>query len=251
MKIKQLLIPVFALLVAFSSQAQTADEIIAKYFENTGGYANWAKVDGMKMTGKGLQGGMEFPMLNISMKDGRQLSSFTIQGKEIKQNVYDGTTLWSTNFGTMKAEKSDAESTENHKANLGGEFPVPFYEYKKLGYKVELLGKETVDGTEAYKIKLTKNPIKVDGKSTESIELYYFDLDNGVPIMMETEMTSGPAKGMTIQVRMSDYQEVNGLIYPFTISQAVKGQGVMFTMKLTSVEVNPKIDASVFAIPAN
>jgi outer membrane lipoprotein-sorting protein len=251
MKIKHLLSLILVALVSLSSQAQTAEEIIAKYFENIGGYTNWAKVDGIKMTGKGLQGGMEFPMLSLSMKDGRQLSSFTVQGKEIKQNVYDGTTLWSTNFNTMKAEKSDAESTDNHKANLGGDFPMPFFDYKKFGYKVELLGKETIDGTEAYKIKLTKNPTKVDGKSTESIELYYFDLDNGVPIMMESEMTSGPAKGMTIQVRMSDYQEVNGLLYPFTISQGAKGQGVMFTMKLSAVEINPKVDASLFAMPAN
>jgi len=58
MKILKLL--TLALLISFASSvnAQTADEILANYFENTGGLDNWNKLEGIKMMAKINQGGM-------------------------------------------------------------------------------------------------------------------------------------------------------------------------------------------------
>ncbi|HAC24847.1 MAG TPA: outer membrane lipoprotein-sorting protein [Cytophagales bacterium] len=239
---------VFALaLVAGVAQAQTADEILAKYFENTGGVDKWNSLNGIKMVAKVNQDGMEIPLEIVQLKDGRQMTKITFQGKVIMQGVYDGTTLWSHNFMTMKAEKSDAESTENFKKEIG-EFPDAVLNYKGKGYKAELLGKETVDGTETYKIKLVKKPILVDGKETENVVFYYFDAENFVPLMTETEIKSGPAKGMVSQSKMSDYQEVSGLMMPFSMSQGVKGQPGQ-PLTITAIELNPAVDAAAFKFP--
>ncbi len=248
MKLKSLALAV-ALICSFASYAQTADEILAKYFENTGGIAKWKTLEGIKMSAKVNQGGMEIPLDIYQLKDGRQMTVVNFQGKEFKQGVYDGTTLWSTNFQTMKGEKSDAEATENFKKDIG-DFPDPFLNYKARGFKVELLGKETVDGTETFKIKLTKSPIKVDGKQEDNIAYYYFDTENFVPIQQESEIKSGPGKGAISQVKMSDYQEVsNGLLLPFSMTQGVKGEpGAPIT--ITAIEVNPKVDPKIFALPA-
>lgn len=241
---------VFALaLVAGIAQAQTADEILAKYFENTGGIDKWKAVQGIKITAKANQGGMEFPIEMIFMKDGRQLTKYTVQGKEVKQGVYDGSSLWSHNSMTMKAEKADAESTENLKANLGSEYPFVFIDYKARGHKLEMIGKESVDGTETFKLKLTKNPIKVDGKAEESVEFYYFDTENFIPLMSESEIKSGQAKGMTVQGKFSDFQEVDGLMMPFSWMQGIKGQPGGSPLTITAFEVNPKVDASTFKFP--
>jgi len=241
----------FALLFFFigttAAQAQTADEIIANYFENTGGIEKWKALQGVKFSAKVNQGGMEIPLEIVQLKDGRQMTTITFQGKEIKQGVFDGNTLWSTNFMTMKAEKSDAEATENFKLDIG-EFPDPFLNYKERGLKVELLGKENVEGSETFKIKLTKKPIKVDGKETDNIAYYYFDAENFVPIMIESEINSGQAKGMISQNKMSDYQEVNGLMMPFSMAQGIKGQGSQ-SLTISKIELNPKVDAAAFAIP--
>jgi outer membrane lipoprotein-sorting protein len=230
------------------AQAQTVDEIIAKYFENTGGVEKWKAVQNLKMTAKGKQGAMEFPLTIFQLKDGRQLTSFTLQGKDIKQGVYDGHSLWSHNFSNMKAEKSDAEATENFQQDLG-EFPDPFLNYKERGLKVELLGKEKVDGTETFKIKLTKKPIKVDGTPTDNIVFYYFDAENFVPLMSESEVKSGPGKGMIIQNKMSDYQEVNGLMFPFSMAQGAKGQPGGFQIAVSKIEINAPVDDKEFAFP--
>jgi len=248
MKLKFLAI-ITAIAFTLPVQAQSVDEILAKYFENTGGLAKWKAVQSVKMSAKVNQGGMEFPLTIIQLKDGRQATVVTFQGAEIKQGVYDGTNLWSTNFMTRKAEKSDAESTENFKANLG-DFPDPFLDYKAKGYKVELLGKENVDGAEAFKIKLTKKPIKVDGKLTDNVSFYYFDAENFVPILIEQEVQSGPMKGKISQSKMSDYQEAGGIMFPFSMSQGIKGEGSQ-PITITAVEVNAKIDDAIFTMPAD
>ena len=247
---RKFLLSLLTVACALVSNAQTADEIISKYFENTGGVDKWKALEGIKMSAKVNQGGMELPIEIVQLKDGRQMTSISFQGKEIKQGVFDGSTLWSTNFQTMKGEKSDAEATENFKLDIG-EFPDPFLSYKERGLKVELLGKETVDGSETFKLKLTKKPIKVDGKVTDNVVFYYFDVENFVPLMSETEMTSGPMKGMVGQNKFSDYQEVNGLMMAFSLAQGVKGQPGGSPLMITAVELNPKVDAAIFSFPAD
>jgi outer membrane lipoprotein-sorting protein len=246
---RKLIMSLVVLAGAFVAQAQTADEIIAKYFENTGSLAKWKAVEGVKMTAKVNQGGMEIPLELFFMKDGRQMTKVNFQGKIIKQGVFDGANLWSTNFMNQKAEKSDAEATENMKANLGSDYPFVFMNYKDKGFKIEMMGKESVEGTETFKIKMTKNPIKVDGKSEETVEFYYFDSENFVPLMVESEIKSGQGKGMIAQSKFSDFQEVGGLMIPFSWAQGAKGQPNGPPLVITNVELNPKVEQSEFAFP--
>lgn len=247
---KILLIAIAAFLFTNVAYAQTANEIIDKYFENTGGKAKWEAVQGVKMSAKMNMQGMDLPLTMVQLKDGRQFTSIVFQGMTFYQGVYDGSTLWGTNQMTMKAEKSDAEATENFKLTAALDFPDPFLNYASKGYKAELIGKETIEGSETFKIKLTKKPIKVDGKETENVTFYYFDAENFVPLVIETEVKSGPGKGMISQVKMSDYQEVDGLMFPFSTSFGAKGQPGGQALTMTAVELNPKVEATLFAFPA-
>ncbi len=244
---KKITLLLFAICTSFTMNAQTADEILVTYFENIGGLENLKKVEGMKMIANISQQGMEIPLEIVQLKSGKQMSLITFQGMEVKQGVFDGETLWSTNFQTMKAEKSDAEATANMKLEMN-DFPDPFIDYKEKGYTVELLGKETIDGAETFKIKLIREPVTVDGKQEESVTFYFFDAENFVPIAVQTEIKSGQAKGMVSEVTFSDYQEVDGLYFPFSLTQGIKGQpGAPIT--ITSIELNPAIDDNAFAFP--
>lgn len=238
------------LLLAFTpiTTAQTADEILANYFENTGGLENWKKVKSMKYEGSVNFQGMELPIEMVQKSDGKSYMKADFQGQTFYQNVFDGETLWATNQMTMAAEKSDAEATANYKTDIN-DFPDPFIDYASKGHSVELIGMETVDGTETFKIKLTKEPKMYDGKEEQDITFYYFDTENFVPIVVEKEIKGGPAAGMVGQTKMSDYQEVEGLYFPFSITEGAKGQpgGQEITMK--NIIVNPEVDDSVFAFP--
>jgi len=53
---------------------------------------------------------------------------------------------------------------------------------------------------------------------------------------------------MISETKMSDYQEVEGLYFPFSISQGVKdGQSQPIT--LDKIELNPQVDDSEFKFP--
>jgi hypothetical protein len=250
MKIFKLVFIVIILFAAVPMMAQTedsssnftADQIIDNYFENTGGMEAWGKLEGMKMIGSANAQGMEIPVEMYQMKDGKQLLKINIQGQDMTQYAFDGEAMWTTNFQTMLPEKSDAESTENMKKQAK-DFPSPFYNYKEKGFTAELVGAETKEGTETFKIKLTQKPVMLNGVEVPNVSFHYFDAENFVPIVVEVEMREGPMKGQMGVSTFSDYQEVEGLYFPFAISMS--GQGIT----LKEILVNPEVDMAMFSFP--
>ena len=227
--------------------AQSLDEIIDNYFENTGGKDQWEKLEGLKLSAKINQMGMEIPLDIVQLKSGKQLTEINFQGQSIKQGVFDGNVLWSINMMTQKPEKSDQETTDNVKREMG-DFPDPFLNYKDKGYVAELIGKEEIDGAECFKIKLTKKPLVIDGNEVENVSFYFFDTENFVPIVVHSEIKSGPMKGQVSEIKMSDYQEVEGLYFPFSMVQGLKGQEGQ-TITFDQISINPEIEDSEFDFP--
>jgi len=220
------------LLAAFSlicllANAQTADEIIEKYFENTGGKDAWNKITGLQYNASVNTQIGEIPLVMYNSKSGSYVK-MTVQGNEITQFAFDGETAWGMNMMSMQAEKQDNETTENVKRALK-EFPDPFLNSKENGFTIELLGKEAIEGTDCFKLKLTKNY---------------------VPILVEAEIKSGPAKGNISQTFFSNYQEVNGLYFSFSFTQGVKGYPGQ-AINIKSVEINPEVNQSLFIFPEN
>jgi len=247
MKFLRTLLFSLGLLASATVSAQDADQIIENYLDAIGGEDNWKNLKGIKYMGKGIQQGQEFPGYMIMLNDGKQLQAYEIQGKTMKDGVFDGQTLWNTNFMNMKAEKASQEETENFKLDAN-DFPDSFIDFKEKGYTATFLGEETMDGVDTYKIKLVKEPHTIDGQPVDDILFYYFDTESYVPIAMETEIKSGPGKGQIYKTTMSDYQEVNGLYFAFTTTEYV-GQQEIITIALDSVELNPEVESGLFDFP--
>ncbi|NND62429.1 MAG: outer membrane lipoprotein-sorting protein [Flavobacteriaceae bacterium] len=246
--IKTLLLAVLFMAVSPILTAQTAEEIVANYFENTGGLESWNSIESIKYDGKVDLGGMVIPFTRYVTKDGKSATTADVQGQMFYQDVFDGETLWGTNQMTMSAEKSDAESTANYKMEAK-DLISPLLGYKEKGYSLELLGTETVEGTETFKLKLDTEPYLVDGAEQPNSVYFYFDTENFVPIIEERTITSGPAKGMVITLTYSDYEEVDGIYFPFSMTQGVKDQPGGQTLTMTAIELNGDFDDSVFTFP--
>ncbi|RLD28936.1 MAG: outer membrane lipoprotein-sorting protein [Bacteroidetes bacterium] len=229
-------------------EAQSVEEIIENYVENIGGQEAWSKITSMKVTGVGKQQGIDYPFIASYMKDGRTIIDVNLQGNSFIVEAFDGENAWSMNFQTQKAEALDSESSINYKNEAKDNLTDAFFNYKAKGYSVELLGKEEWEGTECYKIKLTKTPVLVDGKEEENIDMYFFDTENYVPIAIESVIMSGPAKGATSQTLISDYQEVNGLYVAFSRIEKFNGQ-VSLELVFNVVEFNVALDESIFKMP--
>lgn len=236
------------LLIAAGSvtQAQeiSAEQIVANYTEAIGGMEAWSKIDNMVMTASTSMRGMDFPLEMIQQKDGKSITTFEFQGKEMVQEAFDGETLWGVNFMTMKPEKSDSELTENKKRAIG-EFPDALLSYKEMGYALALEGEDNVDGVDCYKLKVEKKSQLAEGEEVDNIVYYYMDKENFIPISMEQEVPSGPMKGQAVKVFFSDYQEVDGLYWPFSINTKY-GEGFEQGVTIESIELNKTIDDSIF-----
>ena len=243
MKLFKTLIIAITIVAVTPLNAQTADEIINNYFENTGGTENWEKLEGTKMEAEADAQGMTIPVELLSTKDGKQLVKINLQGQEMTQVSFDGETMWTTNFMTMSPEKSDQETTDNMKKQMK-DFPSPLFNYKDKGYIVELIGNETIEGTDTFKIKLTQEPLLVDGIEEANVTYYYFETENFVPIVTETKISQGPMKGQMSKTTLSDYEEVDGLYFPFSMNMG--GQ----TITIKNIVLNPEVTDAMFAFPA-
>jgi len=225
-----------------SVSAQTVDEIIDNYIENTGGLEAWNNLGSAKFVGSASGQGMDIPVVMVQTKDGKQHLTVTFQGQEFVQFAFDGETMWSTNFMTMLPEKNDNETTDLMKKQAK-DFPTPFLNYKEKGFTVELLGNETMEGIDTFKVQLTQEPLLVDGIEESNVSYYYFDTENFVPIAVETVVRQGPMKGQTAKTTFSDYDEVEGLYFAFSMD--MNGQPITFS----EIVLNPEIDLNIFTFP--
>ena len=64
-----------------------------------------------------------------------------------------------------------------------------------------------------------------------------------MPIATESEVQQGPMKGQTVTNTMSDYQEVEGLYFPFDMG--ISGQN----LNVKEITLNPETNDEMFSFP--
>lgn len=231
-----------------SAFSQTAEEIIAGYVKVVGGEEAIRKNQTWKLTAKVDMGGMELPVIFLKAPNKMKVYAM-FQGMTFVQQAYDGITAWKTNQMTMKAEKSTSEEAANLAQDLLEE-PDVMITYKSLGYSVQKVDDEVVDGTDCYAIKMTKKPHLSEGKPVDNIVTYFIDKSTKALLMTRTQAQEGPMKGSLVETLFSDYQEAGGIFIPFsmTIRMAnMPGQ----TIKFEKAEANVTIDDKEFAYDVN
>ena len=221
-------------------QAQSADEVIDNYFEVTGGKDGWKNIESVEMSGKATMQGMEFPMSMTMKKPGKVYQEISFQGKKIV-SAFDGSTGWMINPMAMMMEptklpEDQLEQFEDQKVE------DDLLDYATKGHEVAYEGTEDVSGTECHKVKLTKK----EG----DIEYHFFDTDTGIKIMQRSFLKSGPAKGQAAETFFADYDEVDGLYFPFSLESKVNGQTV-FQATMAEVKLNTGVSDDLFAFPEN
>lgn len=215
------------------------DKIIDNYFKNTGGKDHWEKLQATKTEASMNASGMEVSMEYYQTKNGKQLYIIDFQGQKYTQSAFDGNVLWGTNPVGGETYKIEDASTIATMKNQMKNFPSPFLNYKKKGFKVQSMGTETRNGIEMYKLKLTQPPSIVDGVETANISYHYFDTKSYFLIISE----NGDAKEQLTTITMGDYKESDGLYFPFSIS--IAGQ----TLIIKKITPNPPINENMFSFP--
>ena len=220
--------------------AQTVDEIIAKNVQARGGMDKLKAVQSIKATATMAMGpGMEAPAVMIQKRGYMTRMEFTIQGLTGIQ-AYDGKSAWQVMPFMGKKDPELMSADEAKEIEENADIDGPLVDYKSKGHQVELLGKEKLEGTDAYKLKVTlKNG---------DVQTIYIDADSSLEIKEETKRTVRGTE-QVIETSIGDYKEVNGIILPFAFEGGVKGSAEKQKITISKFEFNVPVEDSLFKMP--
>ncbi len=228
------------MLVTASLQAENLDDVLAKHWQALGGKDKIAAVQSARMTVKQTFGPQEVPASIVWQRPDKVRIEFTMQGLTGIQ-AYDGKTAWMVMpfLGKNDPEEMTGDDLKDiiQQADL---VEGPLFNWKEKGHTVEFLGEDTIEGTPAWKLKLT---LKNGDEST-----IWFDKDAYLMIKSESKRKRGEQE-MDLETSFGDYKEVDGLLFPFSIETKAKGQPQGMTITVQSIELNPTLDPAVFAMP--
>jgi Outer membrane lipoprotein-sorting protein len=236
-------VPVLAAAFAFAcvARAQTVDEVIAKNIQAHGGLEKLKSINSARTTAKFTQGSFRAEVMQENKRPGKVREEFIIQGMAQVQ-AYDGKAGWQINpFGGRK----DAElmSQDDLKSLVvDADIDGPLLDYKEKGHKAELVGHDSVEGTDCYKVKLSMK--------NGDVRYYYLDTDSFLELKLEIQSTIRGALQET-EIYYGDYEKVNGVYYPFSVEQAPKGSSTRAQISVEKVEQNVPLDDAHFSVPAS
>lgn len=227
-------------LAAFQStlMAQTADEILEKHFEAIGGKDKLNSVQTMKMTGSvEIQPGMTAPMTMQVVNNKGLRMDLSIMGMTMNQVVYENSGWSVIPFnGNPNPEPMTQDQVKEmlKQTDLSGDL----LNYKSKGSTVDLVGSEDVEGTDTYKLKIKDK----DG----GIGYKFFD-KKSYYLIKEIRILKLEDKETEAAILYSNFKKTDsGLVFAHSMNNEMAGG----TITWESFEVNPKIDESIFKMPA-
>ncbi len=222
-----------------ASKAQTAEDIIAKYINLTGGAQQWKKTTSIVSSGIYNYGGMEFPFEAYSKAPDKYMYKVSSNGKYFAQ-AFDGKQGW----------KIDGFKDETTKTILGGkearamaneadvELETVFINYKAKGYAAMFEGKDSVGKDVCYKVRLVSND--------NDTSIYFFSTGNFALLKKQAVAKNAELDKSLLDTYYSDYTNVDGLKFPFKIISKIGDQTIL-TITVKKMQLNTSIPDSIFA----
>ncbi len=193
------------------------------------------------MTGKVDQGSFTAKFQCDAMVPDFLRQMITIQGMTQIQ-AYDGHTGWQ--ISPFEGRRDPELLGEDQLRGLVEEadFYGPLVDYQSKDNRIEFLGMDTVDGDDAYRLKVTL--------ANGDIVYYYLDPDTYIEIRMErVQHIRGSVRESFMN--LGSYKQVAGVYYPYSLEIGSKRnpEGAA-RISLDKIEANVPMDAQEFKMPA-
>ncbi|HVO82612.1 MAG TPA: hypothetical protein VMT28_17925 [Terriglobales bacterium] len=238
MKKCSLLLAGVALFAPLAGRAQTVDEIVAKSLAARGGVARIKAVQTQLLMGHIALGPDTEGMLQVEMKrPGKIREEVTLNGVT-RIRTSDGSTGWLV-VGTGEPRPLSADELKSlaDSADIDG----PLLDYKAKGNRIELLGKEQVEGKDTYKLLVTE--------SNGSVRYDYIDCVSYLGVKWEGKIQAN-SQELEAESFFHDYRPVDGLMYAFAIDSDTLGTQRKQKLVFDKIEVNPVLDDARFGKPS-
>jgi hypothetical protein len=226
------------LLLIAQTRAQTADEIVNKYFDAVGGKA---KLETLKTAySEGEMSIMNNPAPFVSsVIDGKaSKSEMNFNGQKII-NCYSAGAGWTVNPLAGITEPTPMPAEQVGMGPMTYDLKGPLYNYAAKRYTLELAGKEKLNTADVFKLILnTKDSTEID---------CYIDAASWLLLktVIKVRVSGQPVE---ISIANSGYQKTNiGLLMPFVSEVTYPGLTIVSTTKM--MDLNRDIDPAIFVMP--
>lgn len=204
----------------------TAEKVFSKYIEAIGGKNAVEKVESVVMMAGAEIQGMQLNLESKQTTSGKSSQAISMNGNVMNKNVFNG----ENGYVMAQGQKTiyNEEQIEAAKADA-----TPFPELTIGDAKVD--GMEQVDGKDAY-------VVTMDEKNKN-----FYSVESGLKVK-SVKTVSQAGQSMTIPTMFSDYQEVEGVKFPFMISKSMGPQS--FEFKVSEILVNEGVSEKDFKVEA-
>ncbi len=228
------------LLLSSFCLAQTADDVVNKAVAARGGMDKIKSVLALHMEGKiSFSEGGEGNIVVDWKRPGRFRQQLVMNGQTMIR-VTNGTEGWSLNPFANDTAARPLSADELKLIGEQADFDKPLVEYKSKGHAVELLGKEPVEGKDAYKLKITLKG--------GAVRYEYIDAASYLEVKWNGKITN-EGKEIEFNTYFRDYKAVDGVQYPFTIDTDTVGSDAKQKIVFDTIQVNPTMNDRIFDKP--
>lgn len=231
--------------VAIPAAAQDAQSLVTKNLEARGGDAALSAINSISFAGRVIFPGdfeLTYKETRAKLAAGpADRVDLTLQGLDLVQS-YDGNGgAWKINPFQGRKDPEKMSSDEARALADGALLEGPLLASRHDGSRVEYLGREDFDGTNAYKLRVTQK----DGDQFT----YWLDPDTYLEIKIaETRKLRGAEE--TTETELGDYEKVGGVYFPMSVESWQQGQpNQRQKVMIASGTANPQVAAAFFAEP--
>ncbi|MDR3272461.1 MAG: histidine kinase [Flavobacteriaceae bacterium] len=211
----------FPMIYEAQTAEQTAEQIIEKHLEVTGGVEKWKDFRTSVIYGMMVLGNNEkYPLEIYQKRPNLTKTLITVKGKQFTLSGYNG----------KEAVQFDSQTGElKLDPNYNPEaFESDLLDFANKGFQAVLQGNETVNGSDCFKIQLSKD---------KAVTTYYFDTKT---YQLVKETTFGQS------TFYSDFKEVSGLTFPFKIEEKNAKGKTNLTLIISLIGVNKTLSSKTF-----
>jgi outer membrane lipoprotein-sorting protein len=230
---------VSALLVtvaALQGQTLSVDEIIAKNISARGGVETLKGTTSVRTTGKGVMQGAEMTVSSVNKRPYFFRNESSLPGQK-RILAFDGENLWMA-LGDMPPQLLPP-GPQLEAMKQTSQIDSPLLDYKAKGTRIELGQPLAEEGR-------TLHHLIVTPKGAPAMH-YYIDAVTNLEAKMVIEVEEN-GQTTKMEMRFSDFTNVQGRQVPFTVTQFVNGKQAA-QVKYSSVEFNVPVDDSLFRMP--
>jgi outer membrane lipoprotein-sorting protein len=227
----------FLMLAAGNAQEMKLDDILNAYYKATGieKMKDWST---LTEKGKTIVQGMEFPFTMITKRPSKLRVEAEVQGNKMIQ-CFDGSRGWNVVPWSGSSTPQDMTPDDIKNMKEQADMEGALYNWKEKGHQAELIGKEDMEGSSAYKIKVSK--------ANGDIDNYFIDAENYI-LLKTSSKVKIQGNETENESLYTNYKDINGVLLAETITTKIKDQTVSQIM-IEKVEINQAINDSIFVKP--